>query len=140
MRTSPDRIGLPHLIAHFQRLAQVLKDESKSGVPLVMTGDINIDQCHDNDSLSGHDMKKLNKVLTDIKTYTGMAQLSFKPTRFDRAGHGKSLLNLLLSNAPENINNIETIHGHISDHMVVKLQCHCKELVTNRSCASETGS
>ena len=43
-------------------------------------GDISIGQWADNDPLLHYDVSKLTKILTELKTDTGMAQLNFKPT------------------------------------------------------------
>ena len=100
----------------------------KSSIPLIVQGDINIDQWQPNDPLSRPDVRQLNEKLVELKSDINLQQCNFKPTRF-RDGQNPSLLDLVLCSRPLNINCIETFNSNVADHKCVGFQYHVKELV-----------
>ena len=67
LRTSPDRLGLLAQLDRFSRVCDHIKDESVNDTPILVSGDLIIDQWADNDPLSRYDIKKLNEILVETK-------------------------------------------------------------------------
>ena len=72
-------------------------------------------------------MAQLYAVLCEMKSNLLLHQMNNKPTGF-QAGRNPSLLDLFLSNKPENIDGIETLNSNIANHKLVNLQFHTIEL------------
>ena len=59
-----------------------------------------------------------------------MVLLKLKPTRY-RQGQRPTLIDLILSNSPERIENIENVINHTSEHQGVMFTIEIKEVTTN---------
>ena len=125
LQVSPDKVGLPAQLDRFDRLMTAINTINKSSIPLIVQGDINIDQWQPNDPLSRPDIRQLNEKLVDFKCDLNLQQCNFKPTRF-RNGQNPSLLDLVLCNRPQNINCIETFNSNVADHKCVGFQIHVR--------------
>ena len=129
LRTSPEKCGLPGQLMRWNKILASIKQVSRRSIPLIIQGDLNIDQWQDNDPLSRNDIKQLNDILVDAKSELSLVQINHKPTRFQN-GKNPSLLDLVLTDKPQNINCVETINSNVSDHKCVICQFHVKELQT----------
>ena len=110
-----------HIEKQIERLHSALapiKDLADKGYPLLVAGDVNIDQLAINDPTARHDLKRLNSTLNIYKDYSNLQQLNYDPTRY-RIGSKPSLLDLILSNQPGHVDSVETKKSVIADHCSV---------------------
>ena len=131
LQTSPDKVGLPAQLDRFSRITRSIKSIDNGVTPIIVQGDLNIDQWTPNDPLNRYDICQLQPVLEDLKTEVHLEQMNFKPTRF-RNHQNPSLLDLVLTNKPQHINCVETTNSNIADHLCVACQFHIKELEINQ--------
>ena len=127
MRTDPSKCGPAAQLDRWSRIMNSINNLNHKNDPMVVIGDLNIDQWATNDPLSRPDLKQLNDMLESTKLACNLEQMNHKPTRFS-AGQNPSLLDLFLANIPQNINCISTYNSNIADHLCVSMQVHIKEL------------
>ena len=100
-----------------------LKPIINQGQLALIAGDLNIDLLLSNDAAKRSRIKSLIDAYEMMRNDCNICQLNFKPTRY-RRGQRPSLLDHFMTNAPNRVDGVETIHNHIADHTFVKLNFH----------------
>ena len=97
-----------------ERLSRVVED----GNVHLVAGDMNIDRHQPNDPLSRPDLRALTPVLEDYLMDSSMVQLNHKPTRH-QLGSRSSLLDLILTNVPDRVVDVDNVLNTMSEHQGV---------------------
>ena len=89
----------------------------------VFCGDINMDRFAPNNPIQREELAALIPILEDFQEDNGVTLLNSEPTRY-RNGHRPTLIDLMLTNAPQNFDNVENKPNITSEHELVKAIFH----------------
>ena len=120
------------IIKQVRRLDQ-FKDSveklSREASNLVIMGDTNIDQLPENLPLDRPEIRALQPILERMMTKHDLKRMNSKPTRFFNS-QKPSLLDLILSNEPQSISEVQNIKTGLADHDGVSCTLNCRGLVS----------
>ena len=116
-------------IQRFICVVKIWEDAVNTGHPVTIIGDINIDTLKGKDPKSRADLKNLIPILKKFQDDFNFAILNKKPTLFQQ-GQRPSLLDLLLTNKPESISDIQNVANWSSEHQGVYCMIKVNNLIT----------
>ena len=105
-----------------------IREASKLTSHLLVAADMNLDLSVDKDTTARDDIKHLLPIYQDFLNDDHFAVMNTEKTRF-QINQEPSLIDHLVSNTPQNFDNIETKKALISDHRMVMCYYHVDEIV-----------
>ena len=119
-QTNPDSTRHPdHQMARFRRFRAIMDKVNRTGLPFIINGDINLDRVMANNPYSRGDIKDTLPLLDELIDDLNCTQINWKPTRF-RAGQSPSCLDLVITNCPGKVADIEPVINLSSEHEGIK--------------------
>ena len=103
--------------------------------PTVILGDLNLDRFKDNDPYTRTDIKDTLPMLDSLLDDHSFTQHNWQPTRF-RAGQRPTCLDLVISNCPTKIAEVNPVINNTSEHEGIK----CKFSDSDYICPVQFGS
>ena len=120
-----------HAVKRFIEMTNVWKSALAMNNPTTILGDINIDRLEVNDPVSRQDLKNLIPILKDIQSSHNLVLMNNEPTRF-RHGQRPTLLDLVITNSPQNVSNVKNISNFCSEHMGVFCRINIDQVIINQ--------
>ena len=102
-------------VAGLHKIIEQVRDAGKLSKHLLVAGDLNIDMSVDKDTVTGDDLKHLIPIYEEFLNKDGLAIMNTEKTRF-QSNQDPSFVDHLVSNVPQNFDNIQTKKALISDH------------------------
>ena len=119
-----------HSVRRFKEMIKVWEAALAQNNPTTIFGDLNIDRYEPNDPESRPDLKNLIPLLKDVQSNHNLVLINTEPTRY-RHGQRPTLLDLIISNSPQNISNVKNISNFCSEHMGVMCRININQLIIN---------
>ena len=117
---SSTKKGINKPINRIHEIRETINNLTNLKIPLLWSGDINIDMHKKNDNHHRADLKAIKPIFVDCLTKNNLALVNKEPTWF-RVGKRESLLDLFIVSHPHHVLNCNNVTNMLSEHAGVKL-------------------